>query len=181
MKITEENFIKELKKKNEKALEYLIDNYGGIIKSVTKKHLIEFPQLLDECMNDVLMDIWKNGHRFDESKGSIKNFIAGISKFKAIDYKRKYIKDLYNKDISDMSIAVEDKLTESSLRIELSDETEEMLGCLKKEDRSLFIKLYIEDKKIEEVTKETGMSRNVIYNRLSRGKRKIKNLFEVRI
>ena len=181
MKITEENFIKELKKKNEKALEYLIDNYGGIIKSVTKKHLIEFPQLLDECMNDVLMDIWKNGHRFDESKGSIKNFIAGISKFKAIDYKRKYIKDLYNKDISDMSIAVEDKLTESSLRIELSDETEEMLGCLKKEDRSLFIKLYIEGKKIEEVTKETGMSRNVIYNRLSRGKRKIKNLFEVRI
>ena len=181
MKITEENFIKELKKKNEKALEYLIDNYGWIIKSVTKKHLIEFPHLLDECMNDILMDIWKNGHRFDESKGNIKNFIAGISKFKAIDYKRKYIKDLYNKDISDISIAVEDKLTESSLRIELSDEIEEMLGCLKKEDRSLFIKLYIEDKKIEEVTKETGMSRNVIYNRLSRGKRKIKNLFEVRI
>ena len=56
-----------------------------------------------------------------------------------------------------------------------------MLGCLKKDDRSLFIKLYIEDKKIEEVTKETGMSRDVIYNRLSRGKGKIKNLFEVRI
>lgn len=39
MKINEENFLDQLKKKNEKALDYVIDTYGWIIKSVIKKHL----------------------------------------------------------------------------------------------------------------------------------------------
>lgn len=176
MKVSEKNFIRELKKKNEKALEFLIDNYGWVIKTVCKKHLTEFPHLLEECMNDVLMDVWKNIHRFDESK-DIKNWIGGISKFKAIDYKRKYFKDLQLTDIDEVSISVEDSLEVSSQRLELSDETEEFLTCLKKDDRELFIKLYVEEKDMDEVVKETGLKRDNIYNRLSRGKKKIKNLF----
>ena len=39
MKINEDNFIEQLKFRNEKALEYVIDNYGRIVKSVVKKHL----------------------------------------------------------------------------------------------------------------------------------------------
>ncbi|MGL4450872.1 MAG: sigma-70 family RNA polymerase sigma factor [Sarcina sp.] len=176
MKVTQENFIRELKKKNEKALEFLIDNYGWVIKTVCKKQLNEFPHLLEECMNDVLMDVWKNIYRFDESK-DIKNWIAGISKFKAIDYKRKYFKDLQLTDIDEIAISVEEKFELSSQRLDLSDETEEFLTCLKEEDRELFIKLYVEDKDMDEVVKETGFKRDNIYNRLSRGKKKIKNLF----
>ena len=44
MKIKEENFILELRRKNEKALDYVIDNYGWIIKSIVRKHLIQFKQ-----------------------------------------------------------------------------------------------------------------------------------------
>ena len=39
MGVNEENFILKLKKRNEKALDYVVDNYGGIIKAVVKKHL----------------------------------------------------------------------------------------------------------------------------------------------
>lgn len=177
MKISEENFINELKNKNEKALEYLIDNYGWIIKTVCKKHLIEFPNLLDDCMNEILMDIWKNINRFDSSKGEIKNWIAGISKFKSIDFKRKYFKDLKLEHISDLNISSDTTIELSILEIELSDETENLLKCLKKVDRELFIKLYIEDQKIEDISSQTGIKKDIIYNRISRGKRKIKNLF----
>ncbi|WP_286674445.1 sigma factor, partial [Clostridium sp. ZBS14] len=85
----EENFIFELKKKNEKALYYVIDNHGWIIKSVVKKHLYNLQSIQDECINDILLGIWNNIEKFDSSKGSFKNWIAGISKFKCIDYKRK--------------------------------------------------------------------------------------------
>ncbi|KAJ53721.1 RNA polymerase sigma-70 factor [Clostridium tetanomorphum DSM 665] len=44
MKINEENFIRYLKKKNEKALDYIIDVYGGLIKSIVKKHLYNLEQ-----------------------------------------------------------------------------------------------------------------------------------------
>jgi hypothetical protein len=46
LKITEENFIDEMKKGNEKALEYVIDNYAWIIKTVLKKHLFYLEDFL---------------------------------------------------------------------------------------------------------------------------------------
>ncbi|MGL5348579.1 MAG: hypothetical protein ACRDA3_14620 [Peptostreptococcaceae bacterium] len=36
MKVNENNFIEQLKRKNEKALVYVIDNYGWIINSSIK-------------------------------------------------------------------------------------------------------------------------------------------------
>lgn len=39
MKITEENVVEQLMMKNEKALFYIVDQYGGIIKSIIKKYL----------------------------------------------------------------------------------------------------------------------------------------------
>lgn len=38
MKITEKNVVQELRKRNEKALYFVIDQYGGLIKSIVRKH-----------------------------------------------------------------------------------------------------------------------------------------------
>ena len=42
---------------------------------------------------------------------------------------------------------------------EISEEVEKMLECLKPLDRELFMKLYVEDKTIEQVSEETGMKK----------------------
>ena len=60
---------------------------------------------------------------------------------------------------------------------ELSEEMEEMLSCLSPEDRELFMKLYVDEMEPEEVSRQTGMKKDVIYNRVSRGRRKIRKLF----
>ena len=39
MKINEENFISQAKKKNERALDYIIEQYGWVIKTVIQKQL----------------------------------------------------------------------------------------------------------------------------------------------
>ena len=54
-----------------------------------------------------------------------------------------------------------------------------ILNCLKKEDREIFIKLYIEEKEIEDISLDTGLKKDVIYNRLSRGRRKMRNIFKL--
>ena len=56
---------------------------------------------------------------------------------------------------------------------ELSEETERMLVCLKAEDRALFLKLYCEGQDVEEISRETGLKKATIYQKLSRGKKKI--------
>ncbi|WP_027626149.1 sigma-70 family RNA polymerase sigma factor [Clostridium lundense] len=179
MKIDEGNFISQLVNKNEKALDYVIDNYGWIIKSIVKKQLYNLQSVHEECINDILLGIWNNIDSFDESKNEFKNWVAGIAKFKSIDYKRKYLKSLGYENIDDLEIGVPDTTHEEVVKNELDDDVNDMLNCLKERDRELFYKLYVEEKEIEAVSKETGLKRETIYNRLSRGKKKIKSMFKI--
>lgn len=179
MKIGEDNFILELTNRNEKALDYVIDSYGWIIKSIVKKQLYNLQDVQEECINDILLGIWNNIGSFDAGKNEFKNWAAGISRFKCIDYKRKYLKFLQNENIDDLEISIVDNTHEEALKNELEDEIKNMLGCLKEKDRDLFYKLYVEEKEITDVCKETGIKREVIYNRLSRGKKRIKSIFKI--
>ncbi|EQB86107.1 RNA polymerase sigma-70 factor (ECF subfamily) [Clostridium punense] len=180
MEISEENFIHQLNLQNEEALSYILEQYGWIIKSTVKKHLYNLESLQGECINDILMAVWYNIHSFDESRSEFKNWLAGVAKYKCIDYKRKYLKNLSHEDVDNLDISVEDNALNGILSNELNKELDSMLNCLKKEDKDLFLKLYLEEKDMEQVCFETGMKREVIYNRLSRAKKKIKSVLSIK-
>ncbi len=180
LKITEENFIQEMKSGNEKSLDYVIDNYAWIIKTVLKNHLHYIPNYYEDCMNDCLLAIWENIDSYSPEISAFKNWVGGIAKYKAIDYKRKYLKEMKNKNIEDEIIPVEDKSLEKIISKEISEETEEMLNLLSPEDKNIFKKLYIEEFNMDEVSDKTGLTKSVIYNRISRGRNKIKNLFNLK-
>ena len=95
----DELMIKYIKKKKEKGMEILIDNYRGIITSVVRKHLGVLVNYEEECVDDVLLSIWNNIKSFDSTKNSFKNWICAISKYKAIDYKKKYLLKVEYMDI----------------------------------------------------------------------------------
>lgn len=143
------------------------------------KHLYNLKSVQDECINDVLLGIWNNIGSFDENKSEFKNWVAGIAKFKSIDYKRKYLKGLEYENIDDLDISVQDTTHEEIIKNELSDDINEMLNCLNEKDRELFYKLYVEEKEVDKITEETGLKRDIIYNRLSRGKKRIQKLFKI--
>ena len=180
MKITEENFIEQLKKGNEKALEYVIDNYAWILKTVIRKHLFSLPDYCEECINDCLMGIWENICYYDPQKSSFKNWVGGIAKYKSLNYVRTYLRDLENENIENIIIPAEDNALKEILENEISTETRKMLGSLSKQDREIFIKLYFEDKNMNQVSNDTGLTKPVIYNRLSRGKKKMREAFSIK-
>lgn len=178
MRINDNNVVQQLLKRNEKALFYIIDCYGGLIKKVIQKYLYNLESVQEECLDDVLLLIWDNIGSYDESRNSLKNWIAAIAKYKAIDYQRKYQRYLRQKDIDNEMVKSTFDLEAHVTRNMLSSTTEKMLGHLKKEDQRLFIKHYIEEKSIDELVNETGLERSVLYNRLSRGRKKLRMLFQ---
>lgn len=165
MIINEKNFIKQLKKKDEKALEYIIDTYGGIVKSIVKRHMYNISNYQEECIQDVFLDVWYGIDKYDNKKGDFKNWIAAITKYKCIMYKRKYSPTNLNQDIEDALVTVDD--------IEVEIQKKE----LKEEDRKIFKEYYIEGKTIKEISKDMNIKDENIYNRISRGKKKIRILF----
>ena len=97
----DELIIKYIKKKKEVGMELLIDNYRGILTSVVRKHLGVLINYEEECIDDVLLSIWDNIKSFDKNKNQFKNWICAIAKYKAIDYKRKYLAKVETLDMTD--------------------------------------------------------------------------------
>lgn len=175
LRITDENFIEQLKLRNEKSLEYVIDNYAWILKTVIKKHLFYLMDYYDECMNDCLLAIWDNIHLYNPEKSSFKNWIGGIARYKSIDYTRKYLKDMKIENVDDINISTKDNSLKRILENELREELEKLLQNLSTEDQIIFKKKYFEDMTMDEISEDTGLSKPVLYNRVSRGKKKIKD------
>ena len=179
MRIGQHNYIKQLKLHNEKALMYVIDTYGGLLMSVIRKHMFALPQQQEECFDDVLLKIWEHISDFDESRNSFQNWAAAIAKYRAIDYLRQYRREPVAVDIEDTVIAPEDQMLTEVIEREISNEIEKMLSCLKPADRELFLRLYVEEQDMEQVSREMGMKKEVIYNHLSRGRQKIRKEYKI--
>lgn len=165
----EAEIVDGIKRRDEKAFELFVDTYGAVIKSIVNFHMKDFMQYTEECMNDVLLSVWYNIHRYDSEKSSLKNWAAAIAKYKCIDYKRKYFNDL---KLCELDETAED--TKSRISEETESETDEILACLSEDDRKLFYRYYILGERVSEISKHTGKSENYYFNRLSRGRRTIR-------
>ncbi len=173
MKITDENVVRELRAKNETAIEYIVDRYGGLIRSIVKYHLKDFSACWDECVNDVLLAVWNNISRFDPEKNSLKNWIGAIAKYRCIDYKRRFIREGFPEELGE-DIASDDTPERALIERELSEETEELLACLKPGDRWIFREHYLAQRPVEEIAAERGIKASAVYNRLSRGRKRLR-------
>lgn len=165
-----------IKSKNDKGMELLINEYAPLIKAIVRKHLYNLPQYHEECVNDVYLGIWNNIVSFNKEKNIFKNWIAAISKYKAIDYKRKYLKTLEYIDISEIEVESDFTIEKEALKNELDCEWEELLKNLNILDRQIFIKLFVKEESIKRVSEEFNIKPSVIYNRISRGKNKLRSL-----
>lgn len=174
MKIGESNYIQQLQLHNEDALVYVIEEYGGLLKAVIRKHLFLMPQKQEECLNDVLLSIWEHIASFDGRKSSFKNWAAAVARYQAIDYLRKYQRELQQTGLESVAAAKEDARLLRLVEDELSEEMEAMLACLKPKDREIFRRLYVEEETIEQIGREMRMEKAAVYNHLSRGKARIR-------
>lgn len=177
MKIKESNYLQELNRHNENAISFVITNYGGLVMSIIRKHLYYMEDKHEECFDDVFLNVWYHIESFDETKTSFKNWIAGIARYRSIDYLRKYRHELEELNWEDTTQAKEDDGLLELIENEISEETDQMLRCLSKEDRELFWKLYVDELPTELVSQETGIGRSALYKRVSRGKKKIRESY----
>nr|WP_245699862.1 DNA replication protein [Paenibacillus glacialis] len=57
MKVTEDNVVQQIQNRNEKAISFIIHEYGGLLAAIIKRHLNNQQQDYEECLDDVLLSI----------------------------------------------------------------------------------------------------------------------------
>jgi RNA polymerase sigma-70 factor, ECF subfamily len=163
-----------LRNKEMDALHRVIDAYGGLIYKVIHSVLDSSYDKanIDECMNDVLMTLWYNIDTFDEQRGKFTNWLISVSKFKAIDYKRKNNKVYQYEEVNNEGI-VEQQVT-SFTHMPDDESFYQLIECLNEQDRLVFIRRYLKGDSVEEIAADLQLSVDTVYSRLSRGRKRIK-------
>ncbi|MDV4150159.1 sigma-70 family RNA polymerase sigma factor [Clostridium sp. AL.422] len=178
MRIGEDNFIELLKKKYPKSLDYIIDNYGGLVNTVVSNslRLIGDRGLIEECISDVFISVWENGHKFNGDKNNFKSWLAGIAKYKSIDYFRKHSRrinsEVINESLQD-SIDIEDDYINNVEAKRLV----KIIMSYDEPDKSIFIRKFLLGESSSEISKAIGITINNINMRIFRGRQKLKKEF----
>lgn len=170
MRMDDRELVEGIKNRDERALECLLEQYGGLLKAITSYHLE--PSLREDCMNEVLFILWNEIRQYDPEKNTLKNWIGAVCRYKCIDYRRKY----YRECLEELDETIPDEKTPEMvvLERELEQETQELLACLSPSDREIFRRRYIEEETIREISAGMKLSPSILYNRLSKGKRKLR-------
>lgn len=174
MKSTEKNFIKRLKRHEEDALEYIVEQYLPLVKGITQKILSPLKNngLIDECINDIFLSIWNHSKKFHGNSEDFKKWICVISRFKSIDYYRKATKkkELISGEIEvNNEKSVEDEL----IFLENRNELIALINLLEPIDREILIMKYFLGFKTDEISAKLGITRSAIENRIYRSKKKL--------
>lgn len=170
--------------RRDEYVEYVLTEYGSLLKGVLIRNLYDKADRWEECMNDVLLAVWNNWNRFSLiEEGKRTGWLCAIAKYKAIDLLRRESR------CKEKVVSIHDPWVVSEVERQYcqeqgfdlidnsAEELDKLLACLKPEDRDLFYRRYVKDESIEEITMETGLSRDNVYQRISRGKRKLKEVW----
>ena len=134
------------------------------------------------------MAAWNNPEKFDGRKGDFKVFLCAIAKYKAIDVLRRELKrksreiSMYEEEtIKEIKQLYQEERGVIEAEEDASDEElEKLLECLSEEDQDLFYRRYVYEQPITQISSETGLHRDRIYSRISKGKKKIRKFFKDR-
>ena len=177
LSLDEIKIVNGIKSKDTEALNKLIERFGKLVYYIANSILKDNQEkgYIDECYNDVFTTVWFNIDCFDEGYGNFKGWIVSITKYKALDIKRNLYKN--NNDLEYLDEVTKDENKELE-NIETKEIINKAFEYLEEKDRDIFVKRYFEGYSIREISKMLGFSENYIHARISRGRKKLKEIKE---
>ncbi|RZL09056.1 MAG: sigma-70 family RNA polymerase sigma factor [Pedobacter sp.] len=99
---TEHQLVSLLKQRDNKAFEYLYDNYSGALYNIVMQILNDV-DLSNDVLQDVFVNIWRRIESYDSNKGRLFTWMLNITRNAAIDVLRSksYQNSQKNQSISD--------------------------------------------------------------------------------
>lgn len=180
MEIDEDRLIRHIRKRKPEALEKIMDKYMDSIYNMAKGILfnIASEEDVEECVQDVFLDVWNNIEKYDAQRGNLKNWLMIMCKSKALNRRKAIIRKGKIMELDEKLTNSKENLEENYLSKESEDEIITAIKALNTVDREVFLRRYIMEQSIEDICITMKLSRQAVDNRLWRGRNQLKQYFK---
>lgn len=166
----DEEIIERIKKKDYAGLEELLAVYGDsmlrtIHSVLSQPHEVSERQ---DVANEVFYEVWQKIAAYQPERSRLITWLLLISRSRAIDHKRKLNKrSLEEKPVDEQELAIEDSLLTKENFLGFIEDLEAL-------DQRIFLLYYFYQESPETIAEQTDLNISAIYNRLSRGRKRLK-------
>jgi RNA polymerase sigma-70 factor (ECF subfamily) len=163
----------------EKGLGKMIDKYMGFVYTIVYGKLSNIcnKQDIEECVSDIFYEAYKTRNLIDLEKGSLKSYLAVLSKRTAIDAFRKLSKNTDSISLNEIEhdwIASDTDIEKDVLESETSELLIKEIKALGEPDSQIVIRKYYFGQSSKTISKALGIKENTINKKISRALIKLK-------
>lgn len=168
--------VARLLERDEGALKELIDLHGPMVLGVARRVLAE-PSLAEEVAQDTFVALWRRPGAYDPGRGSLRTFLLGVARNKAIDLvRREEARRRAHEGLQRRSGVEASTEAPASERIEEGLELRRALEQLSDAQREALTLAYFGGRTYREVAKELGIPEGTAKTRLRDGLIRLREL-----
>jgi RNA polymerase sigma factor (sigma-70 family) len=175
LKYSEEELVGSLKQNNQRAFEYLYDNYSPALYGVILKILKE-EEKAEDILQEVFLKIWRKISDYDSTKGKLFTWMVNIARNTSIDLLRKdgkvHLEEIGNQISQSPQIASHQP---STLKIDMDG----MVEKLKPERKVLIDLVYLQGYTQEEAAEILKIPLGTAKSRIRTALQDLKNYFKI--
>ena len=162
--------------------ETLIDQYGNLIYAIVLNKIgnCGSREDVEDCVSDIMVEVFKNAERYSAGCGSLKSYISTIAKCRAIDaFRQISARNNMCSDMEDDGIFVPpalDNTEEETEKRMFSQKLWNIVKSLGEPDCSIIVYQYFYKHKVHEIAKILEMTSDSVKKRSLRARKKIGTL-----
>lgn len=172
--MNEQQIIKGIKKRNEYAMGELMSQYSRVVYGICYKIIGDYgtKEDIEEVVSDTFIQVWEEIHRYDEKIGTLSTWVFMLAKYKALTMKRKRQREQERTTYLHEEIA-----SNREAYTDLMLDIERYLKSVTEKERTLFVRRFLLEEDIEELTKGMQINRSTLDTRLWRLRKAVKAFF----
>lgn len=176
-RLADEDLMTLVERKDAEAFAVLYDRHGGAAYSLAHR-IVGDAAVAEDVTQEAFISVWRSGARFDAARGSVRSWMLGITRNRAIDALRRSSGSAPKLDLDDEAVLegqAADELTDSeAIRRETARKVRGALGELPSEQSEVIGLAYFGGFTHAEIAEMLGMPLGTVKGRMRLGLEKIR-------
>lgn len=176
-RLADEDLMTLVDAKDSEAFAVIYDRHGGAAYSLAHR-IVGDAQMAEDVTQEAFLSIWRSNARFDSARGSVRAWVLGIVRNRAIDAVRRSARPAPKLDLDDDAVLetqpAPQRTEAEAIRRETADRLRQALGLLPREQSQVIELAYFGGFSHSEIADMLGAPIGTVKGRMRLGLEKIR-------